>query len=297
MDDTVDENIRYSGASPKNYVEFGNDGELWRIIGIFNVTDSAGNTSKKLKIVRNEALGSFSWDAKLNPQTNDYRGINDWTNSYLMQELNGDYLNYNLTENKTNWYNSTWDSSTQTPLLIQTGTFNYQYTIKEKYQNYISENVWNVGGSTYNPGTDPKSLPTLEQYNAERGSITYQNSKASVWTGKIGLIYPSDYGYASTDEECRKDLRAGQVYNADTRTYDLTKANCKNENWLHKNMWYWTISPSSDYSSIVWYVAGENIIQTNNAFGSLGVFAATYLKSDTHFISGTGTQSDPYKLG
>ena len=292
-DSTVDENIRYSGANPKNYVEFGNDGELWRIIGIFNVTDSNGNTSKKLKIVRNSSIGSFSWDATGN---NDY-GINDWTDADLMKELNGDYLDTTLTANKTNWYNSYWDSSTNKPIFRQTGTFNYQYTIKEKYQTMISESVWNIGGNTYNPSTNPVGLPTLEQYNAERGSITYQNSRPTTWTGKIGLIYASDYGYASTDIECRENLRAGQVYNAETNTYDYTNAKCKNNNWLHKNTWYWTFSPYSGNASSVFYVYGEGFVYTYSAFNSFRVFAATYLMSDIHIISGTGTQSDPYHLG
>ena len=294
-DPTVDENIRYSGANPKNYVEFGNDGELWRIIGIFNVTDPNGNKSKKLKIVRNSSLGSFSWDAKLNGDL--YWGINNWKESDLMKELNGDYLNYNLTENKTNWYNSYWDSNTQKPVFRQTGTFNYQYTIKEKYQTMISESVWNIGGNNYNPSTAPVGLPTLEQYNAERANITYQNSRPTTWTGKIGLIYASDYGYASTDSECRENLRAGQIYNAETNSYDWTNVKCKNNNWLHKGSWYWTLSPYSGNSYSVFLVSGEGVVNADGAFDSLGVFAATYLTSDIRIIEGDGTSSNPYKLG
>lgn len=292
-DSTVDENIRYSGANPKNYVEFGNDNELWRIIGIFNVTDPNGNKSKKLKIVRNSSLGSFSWDATGN---NDY-GINNWTDADLMKELNGDYLNYNLTANKTNWYNSSWDSNTQKPVLRQTGTFNYLYTIKEKYQAMISESVWNIGGNNYNPSTEPVGLPTIEQYNAERGNITYKNSRPTTWTGKIGLIYASDYGYASTDAECRNNLRAGQVYNAETNTYDYTNVKCKNNNWLHKGFWYWTLSPCSGNPSGVFGVGGEGFVGTNGVCYFSEVFAVTYLTSDIRFIKGDGTSSSPYKLG
>lgn len=80
----------------------------------------------------------------------------------------------------------------------------------------ISESVWNIGRNNYNPSTAPIGLPTLEQYNAVRGNITYQNSRPTTWTGKIGLIYASDYGYASTDVECHNNLRAGQVYNVET---------------------------------------------------------------------------------
>ena len=50
IDDTKDVNLRYTGATPNNYVYFGNDNELWRIIGIFNITDSEGQYNKKIKI-------------------------------------------------------------------------------------------------------------------------------------------------------------------------------------------------------------------------------------------------------
>ena len=43
--------LRYRGSNPKNYVMFNN--ELWRIIGIFD-----GN----VKLIRNSALGTYSWD-------------------------------------------------------------------------------------------------------------------------------------------------------------------------------------------------------------------------------------------
>ena len=182
IDDTKDANIRYIGSDPKNYVEFGNTKELWRIVGIFNVKDSEGNTTRKLKLVRDSDLGAYSWDTS-DSSINGGSGVNDWTNADLMKELNGDYLDTTLTSNK-NWYNGKNNQ--------QKGVFKYQYTIKEKYQEMISESVWNIGGNKYNPSTNPQGLPTLEQYDAERGNITYQNSRPITWTGKIGIIYASD---------------------------------------------------------------------------------------------------------
>lgn len=101
----------------------------------------------------------------------------------------------------------------------------YQYIIKEKYQNMINEIVWNIGA---NISTSPYGLSTLEQYNAERGTITYQNSRQTTWNGKIGLIYASDYGYASTNEECRTNLRAGLTLT--DNKIDATGTKCKNNN-------------------------------------------------------------------
>ena len=63
FDGTVDNNLRYVGADPNNYVSFNN--ELWRIIGVFNnIDDGTGMTETRLKIVRNESIGTYSWDNK-----------------------------------------------------------------------------------------------------------------------------------------------------------------------------------------------------------------------------------------
>ena len=293
MDDTSDANIRYSGSDSevKNFVEFGNTGELWRIIGIFNVTDSNGVTSQKLKLVRNEAIGSYSWDTS----KNNNKGINDWSKSDLMKELNGDYLDTTLTANKTNWYNSYWTSSG--PVFRQTGIFDYTKVIKEKYQNMISESVWNLGANTYNnPSGAPYGLPTLDQYNKEKGTITYQNSMPTTWTGKIGLIYASDYGYASTDLECRNNLRAGITYNTETKSYDTSDAKCPNNNWLSTGLWYWTISPDSSSNKFVFRVYSKGIYTYTFTYDNQEIYPSLYLLQNIKITSGTGEKETPYKL-
>ena len=63
FDNTADNNLRYVGANPNNYVRFNN--ELWRIIGVFNnIDDGTGKKETRLKIIRNEPIGSYSWDNK-----------------------------------------------------------------------------------------------------------------------------------------------------------------------------------------------------------------------------------------
>ena len=295
IDSTSDKNIRYTGAEPRNYVEFANTGELWRIIGVFNVKDSTGKIERKIKLVRDESLGGFSWDAKLNGDK--YWGINDWTEADLKNELNGDYLNTALTSN-TKWSNSYYDSTASKPVQRKEGIFDYTKTIKQNYQNMISESVWNIGGNGYsNPSSAPYGLPLLDQYNKERGTITYQNSRPTEWTGKVGLIYASDYGYASTNSECRENLRAGVTYDTANDLWDYSNGICKTDNWLFKNSWYWTLSPYSGYSSDVFRVCGDGAVANFDASNSNGVLPAVFLKSDILFISGTGEKTNPYKIG
>ena len=292
IDNTSDVNLRYTGANPNNYVEFANTGELWRIVGVFNVKDSTGKIERKIKLVRNESLGSYSWDATGN---NDW-GINDWTEADLMNEINGDYLNTTLTSN-TKWYNSYYDSTASKPVQRKEGDFDYTKTIKQNYQNMISESVWNIGGNTYsNPSSAPYGLPLLDQYNKERGTITYQNSRPTKWTGKVGLIYPSDYGYASTNSECRENLRAGVVHDSLNNRNDNANSKCKLDNWLDKSTtYYWTLSPYSNSWKHIFCVWNGSV-DYNHASYSYNVFPSLYLKSNILFTSGTGEKDTPYKL-
>ena len=295
IDDTKDVNLRYTGANPNNYVEFANTGELWRIVGIFNVTDSEGNTTRKLKLVKDSALGSYSWDTS-DSSTNSGNGFNDWTDADLMKELNGDYLDTTLTANKTNWYNSYWDSSTSKPVLRQTGVFDYTKVIKSNYQNMISESVWNIGGNTWNPPYE--GLPLLDQYNKERGTITYQNSRPTTWTGKVGLIYASDYGYASTFAECHENLFAGLTYDKENYSWDKTNGKCKTDNWLFRKKYgYWTLSPDYGSSSGVFYVDMGGAVLSGYTYDLGGVLPAVFLKSDILIASGNGEINSPYRLG
>ena len=47
---------RYRGASPKNYVTFNN--EVWRILGVFPTDDGNGNIENRIKIIKNEGIGT-----------------------------------------------------------------------------------------------------------------------------------------------------------------------------------------------------------------------------------------------
>ena len=72
--DDADNNIRYIGANPNNYVYFNcsdynnqSDAtcEKWRIIGVFkNVTKSDGSKEDLVKIIKDDGLGNIIWDYK-----------------------------------------------------------------------------------------------------------------------------------------------------------------------------------------------------------------------------------------
>ena len=295
---TDDGNIRYTGSSPSNYIEFGNDNELWRIIGIFEVTTASGKTEKLMKIVRNASIGGYSWDsstgnnngAHTDGEVNDGYGVNQWgastyTNGSayegadLMRELNTLYLN----QGSGTCFNGSNNAST---------TCNFTNTgIDSTFRDMIESVVWKTGA--FSLGT----VPVKTAYNAERGTTTGKICSGGTvcndsvartisWTGKVGLIYPSDYGYASTNTSCRNNIN------------DSTNYSCKNDNWLHTGLSYWTLSPVADSfsSRSAWKVFYSGYADYDHARVGIVVRPSVYLKSDVSITGGDGSSSNPYKL-
>ena len=275
----ADENIRYYGASPNNYVYFNcstyptTNCELWRIIGTFG---------DKIKIVRNESIGKYSWDNKdktTGAETN--YGKNDWTDARLMKLLNPGYesetggsLYYNA-KSGTCYVNQ--NNATTACNFTSTGIKN------DTTKNIIAEVTYNTAG--YNDAT----LYPNEIYTYERGSTVY-SGRQTTWTGKIGLMYPSDYGYASDLTKCREKINN---YNAST---------CSQNNWIYNMGSLWLLTHDSARSDRNWSInsSGNASVNGNGNGGTsngLLVFPSLFLSSDVKIISGNGSINNPYQLG
>ena len=264
-DKTTDENLRYVGASPKNFLKF--NGEIWRIVGVFNnitTIDELGNEKKEslVKIIRNESLGNYSWDSSESSK-NDGWGVNEWSQADLMTELNTDYINPNPASGTTYWFNGSNNG--------KTGTYNYDKNIKSKSIDKIANVRWNTSGAEY-------GASALDSYNQERSTTSDNVPTTNTWDGKIALIYPSDYGYASTDPTCRGDMssKTNNVYN------------CKNENWLFNSANQQTLSPYSGNAFSVFIVRSDGHVNFNFAVNTYGVRPVLFLKSDVVIAGGTG---------
>ena len=258
-DTTSDNNIRYVGANPNNYVEF--NGEAWRIIGVF------GNN---LKLVRDDILTDYSFDNKTTAQGIESNvGTNDWTNSYLREFLNDYYY-----EGKTITCHSEASGALRaTNATIICPDIN---KINATAKSMIQKTMWNLGGIAN--GTKPVN----ELYTKERGAEVYSDH-APTSSDYIGLMYPSDYVFASTDESCSQDHPFDNI--------------CKKNNWLFKDVWYWTISPTSSDSNGVFYVHSVGALSDACALNLTGVRPSVYLNSNVEIIDGSGTKDDMFKLG
>ena len=277
-DNTPDENIRYYGSDPNNYVRFNN--ELWRIIGVF------GNN---VKLVRSEKLGDLSWDSS-ESSVNGGHGVNEWSQSDLKNYLNTMY--YGGTEV------TCYGGSNNTTAICPTNK------LDDASKTLIDNHLWNTGapnGDTLYDSTT-KSYDTFEFYKAERGTVngkicsTSGNwcndtvTRTTTWTGYIGLPYVTDYAYASSENDCNTKIDHSSTYK------------CKNNNWMHYGSTYndstWYLSPHAYpvSASNVWRVFGVGKVVSFNAAYPLSVFPTIYLKSNVIIESGKGTNTDPYIL-
>ena len=251
----VNENgYRYEGKNPNNYVLF-ND-ELWRVIGVFSMTTEAGNTENLVKLIRNETLDGLAWH-RANP--------NDWSAATLQQQLNNGYLN--ATDSTCNVYST---SVTKTCYFSETG-------LNSASRGMIESVVWNLGG------TSSTSATADTFYTAERGTTVY-SGRPTTWTGKVGLMYPSDYGYAVLASSCARTTNLGD--------YDSTA--CTGNNWLKTDSNQWTLTPSSSTSYIVFRVIDNADTGATNRGD--GARPSIYLKSSIAMMGGSGSYSDPYLI-
>ena len=280
-------NIRYYGANPNNYVTFNGESAGWRIIGVFDTEDENGNVSKRVKLIRATSIGNYAYDNKLSGTgtSTSNNGSNDWTDARLMMLLNPGYENTSSLyayEGSLYWNRKSGtcyageSSGTKSCDFTSTGLTTDAQSQINKVKYYLGRNVVSQG------------LYADDYYNLERGTDVYSGHH-TYWIGYVGLIYPSDYAYATDLSTCDK---AGSNYADDT-------TNCTEKDWLLDNEhWAWTLSPcsSGDYGSSC-INTSKNFINNNSAFNIHDVRPVLYLKSEIEIKSGTGKQSDPYILG
>ena len=282
---------RYIGANPNNYIKF-ND-ELWRIIGVFDVDDGTGKIEKRMKIIRNESIGNYPWDNKdtSTGAENDY-GKNNWSDARLNYLLNPGH------ESETYGGSLYWNRKSGTCYYGQNNaTTSCDFTstgLTDEAKTMIGDAKWYLGGT--GDYTSSSNGLASHFYSYERGTTVY-SGRSTNWTGKVGLMYPSDYGYATSggNSRNRASCMAKELYNLDDSSY----SDCKNNDWLlSTDTVQWTISPSAGDSFYVFYVIDNGFVGANYAnYYRPAAHPVVHLKSTIKVISGSGTASSPYILG
>ena len=276
---------RYVGSNVDNYVKFNND--MYQIIGVFD-SNSHGQSGKELvKLIRNRSLGGYSWGVynKSNTSGTFYASANDWTGTTTGVKANLNVLLNEYFLNKTST-SSTYGNCGDWTYYY--GGANYRtndctrivgYGIDSSLRDYIETTTWYLYGGS--------SQSKQNWYLCERGgnscTSAYDGTYSTDTEAKIGLMYVSDYLYAS-----------GYYSSSDTTSSNA--GNFANKNWLYSES-EWTINPrASSYSTDGYYV-DKGTPMANYTHFSRGVRPSFYLKSSVYVTGGSGRFDDPYTIG
>lgn len=179
-----------------------------------------------------------------------------------------------------------WDSndvnewSTATLQTYLNGT--YLNSLSTESQAMIGNAKWNLGG------WNTSGIYANQFYEYERGTTVY-SGRSTEWTGKIALMYPSDYMYAGDLSKCSKD-----GFN-----WDTDKTNCRDTSWLRNtSTTQWTLTPRSSDSNYVFRVNGSGYVDLGNVVAdSYASRPVLYLNSDVTITGGDGSSGNAFTLG
>lgn len=245
-DATSDNNLRYIGESPNNYIEF--NGEKWRIVGLMNnVKDSQGSALSRIKIIHDPLYG-FAYDTS---------NLNNWNTASSQKILNsGDYFN------RTNSFSD--------------------IGLTENSKKMITKAIWNLGGHSKVSGA------ASTYYIYERGTKV-PTGRPATWLGYVGLMYPSDYGYAVGGNVRQTCLGINMTL------YDTN--NCFANDWLFvPDRAQWTLTPLTSDLNRILIVSSSKKLSDDPTQAQHVVRPTVYLDINVQVTGGTGEINDPYTI-
>ena len=312
---TDDNNLRYVGASPNNYIDIGDrDGDgktiLWRIIGVMNniMNLEDGKQESLIKIMRSDSIGKYSLDSSVSSVNLGY-GVNEWSQADAMKLINpkdiyddesiiGGSLYWN--KERGNCYNDENEAN----IGCDFTSSGLSETAKKK----IAKVRWNTGtfGEIYNK----EKINSKYMYDSERsvhhGKEQCENnnndgcndniSRTTTWDGYMGLIYPSDFGYAVGG-----DIRTSCLL----KTMTSYTGDCGNNDWIRlKYGDIWTMTPiTNDHEAYAALRVGANgNMYTDRIYKNFLIVPVAYLKSNTKiFVSSNsekeyGSIDNPFRI-
>ena len=160
----------------------------------------------------------------------------------------------------------------------------------------IGQAKYYLGGKTPTSNNGYADTP-LQFYSYERkiqnttSNEFYNGTNPNSWVGKLGLMYVSDYGYASSNCENKK------IYDNNSSSNDIRA--CNGTNWLYNiKVNEWLLPQVASLSGCAFNVFSDG--RADYSYFNYNQFAVRpvlYLISSAQITGGNGTSSSPYTLG
>ncbi len=257
-----------------------------------NVENETGKKESRIKLIRADGLNKgmaydYRCDGKINTETKSctgnliYTDLNyskNWNESSLQKILNNKYYNQEIAENVFE-LNYLYNGSSYN---WKTDYLDYDFRnrgLSKKTKEYIEPATYYLGNIYLTE--NEQNLNTKEIYSIER-SKQVEDNFPSEWTGNVGLMYLSDYGFTVDDKNTCLN----------SALYVYSTNGCRGKTWIldkKYNYEHWTIDGHMVKSSSVTF----NYSASRYA---VTVLPTVYLKSNVQLISGDGSKTNPYKI-
>ena len=260
-----DNSYRYAGANPNNYVCFGSTASpcptdnLYRIIGVID---------GKVRLIKYDYSSSALLGTDGDYST--YKSTPGSTYRGSLTEIDG--YRWNQT-NETN----VWSESNLNKVNLNT---NFITNIGTTWASKIATTTWKVAGGVFT------GLPSETYQNEIANSQSGDNSTTggTEYSGKIGLMYVSDYGFAVSSDMWTLAL------NSYTKT-------ATDNNWMYMGDGDWTISPMTTMSDYVHVISTDGkIVIGFVGMDSFGVRPVFNLENSVTYSSGGGSSDNPIRI-
>ncbi len=299
---------RYSGPEVNNYIylkDNNNSNELWRIIGIFE-DDEVG---EYIKIVRDDLLPTEKMPEYYTANGQKYKIK---TLEYKLNAVS--YLNRfepSSSSEKNNWPDAGLQYWLNTEDDDTEGNKNYlSYLSGDVRDQLVSVKHYLGTVHTFSTPYDTPKQAYAHERDVEscdgKGSSSDPKEESSgchvwagndaTWSGKVSLMYPSDYGFSASESNWTTSLYA------DSGT-GFEDVEVNGTSWMFsimttaKNTSSWLLSSSSYDSNYVtyWYTAGS--VANASVYSDYGgVRPVLNLSTSTSYVKGDGTVERPYEI-
>ncbi len=292
---------RYSGTVANNYVKLHNNNqdELWRIIGVFK----EGN-EEYVKLVRNDELskeilpneyvidgttykikttedGDFAyWN-----NVTGSNATNDWSKSGLQY-----YLNTEQDSKGTKGYLSYLSTETMNMIREDTKYYLGALNMKEGGDTTIKayQHERAVEGCLNNLGPEENNTKTAIEENS---SCRVWKDYPAIWTGKVSMLYVSDYGFSLNSNHWTKEFYSLSVSNSESWMLKTMTGAMKN------NIWSFPPSISNQGSAIGIGSAYDGYAHEGPVtYDRNVVLPVIALKPNVKITNGNGLENNPYIL-
>ena len=255
-----DNSYRYAGANPNNYICFGSTASTCPDANLYRIIGVFGNQVKLI-------MADYPTTSQTGTSGAYYNTYGSWgSDTYYKGDQSLSSIGSYYWNSSTN--NNTWSQSN-----LNTSNLNSTFlnSISSTYRNQIADATWYVNGYSTNSATP------ATWHDAE--------STGTPVEAKIGLMYVSDYGFAASNSAWTTNMSS---YNSSSIT---------SNNWMYMGLYEWTVSRYSSLTDIAYYVCDTGFVGYGYvSMDYLAVRPSFYLESSVNYVSGTGTESDPFRI-